>query len=238
VTDTNKLDALIARWDSNNGKPYKGRLIDWHAYEADSQNIGCMCAQGQVLHLVGGWTPQRLRVAQQSDADKATAKLLNISTAHAVLLRSVNDKIDGAPSIVLTHPEKVLGDQAHIVLAFWRHLDDMTGEQWIAAGNAAWDARNAAGDAAWDAAGNEVGNAARTVARTVVQDAAWDAAGDAAGNASWNAAGACSEIQGARIMREKGQAFTFLPVFGFADPEAVLVADQEKNDGSRRYFKA
>jgi hypothetical protein len=212
VTDTNKLDALIARWDSNNGKPYKGRLIDWHAYEADSQNIGCMCAQGQVLHLVGGWTPQRLRVAKQSDADRATANLLNISVAHAILLRLVNDKIDGAPSIVLTQPEKVLGDQAHIVLAFWRRLDDMTGEQWTAAGDAAGNAaRNAARDAAWNAAG----------------DAAGDAAGNAARNAAWNAAGACSEIQGARIMRKKRQAFTFLPVFGFADPEAVLAAIKE-----------
>lgn len=29
------------------------------------------------------------------------------------------------------------------------------------------------------------------------------------------------EIQGARIMREKGQAFYFLPLFGFADPESI-----------------
>jgi hypothetical protein len=27
-------------------------------------------------------------------------------------------------------------------------------------------------------------------------------------------------------MRERGQAFFFLPMFGFADPEAVLVAEQ------------
>lgn len=33
--------------------------------------------------------------------------------------------------------------------------------------------------------------------------------------------------QGAAVMRAKGQAFYFLPLFGFADPEAVLAADTE-----------
>jgi hypothetical protein len=37
---------LIARWDQNEGKPYKGRLIDWGAYDPDNFSIGCMCAQG------------------------------------------------------------------------------------------------------------------------------------------------------------------------------------------------
>ena len=183
------LAELIARWDSDEGKPYKGNLINWTAYEADPTNIGCMCAQGQVLSVVGGWTADKLRDAEQRDADKATAKLLNISTAHAVLLRLVNDKVDGAPSIVLTHPEKVLGDQAHAVLAFWRHLDRMTAGQW----------------AAWAAA--------------------WAAAMDATGAAAWAVQYASAEIQGARIMREKGQPFYFLPMFGFADSEAVLAAD-------------
>ena len=49
-----------------------------------------------------------------------------------------------------------------------------------------------------------------------VSDAAWAAARDAA-----------NEIQGAAFMREQGQPFFFLPMFGFADPEAVLAADQE-----------
>ena len=180
-----ELAELLARWDSGEGKPYKGKLIDWEAYDGDGSeppsSISCMCAQGQVLHLLGGWEPQRLRDVEQDDADKETAKLLNISTVHAILLRNVNDRVDGAPSIVLTSPQKVLGDQAHVVLAFWRHLDRMTDEQW---------------------------------------DAARDAARDAAANA-------CSEIQGARILREQGKPFFFLPMFGFADPEAVLAADAE-----------
>lgn len=186
---------LIERWNSNEGKPYKGSLIDADTWDGSSNPpLSCMCAQGQVLHVVAGWTPERLRNAQQEEADRATAELLGISRAHAVLLRNINDHQDGAPAIVLTNPEQVIGDQAHIVLAFWRHLDRMAAEQWAAAGAAAWAA---AGAAAWDAA----------------EAAAWDAA--------W----ATAEIMGARIMRERGQPFFFLPAFGFADPEAVLAAE-------------
>jgi hypothetical protein len=200
-----ELKELISLWDSNEGKPYKGRLIDWSEYEGDGEepptNIGCMCAQGQVLHLLGGWSPRKLNGTEQREADKETAKLLGISIAHAVILRRVNDSVDGAPSIVLTNPEKILGDQAHIILAFWKHIDRMTHEDWqkvIAARNAARDvARNAAASSA--------------------AAAAWNAALDAA----WDAALAYSEIQGASVMRECGQPFFFLPMFGFASPEEI-----------------
>src|SRR4249919_881531 len=94
---------ILARWDSGEGKPYKGSLIDFAEYERKPESIGCMCAQGQVLHLLGGWSPTKLRYTEQGKADKATAKLLNISISHSILLRSVNDKVDGAPSIVLTN---------------------------------------------------------------------------------------------------------------------------------------
>jgi hypothetical protein len=222
------LSSLLARWDSNEGKPYKGSLIDWDAYEADPSNIGCMCAQGQVLHLLAGWTPEQLRYTDQDEADRETAERLNISLAHSILLRRINDNADGAPSIVLTHPEKVLGDQAHIVLAFWLHLDRMKAEDWkkvlaarsatqVATQSAAWTiawvaARDAAaffGDIAWD------------VARSATQVAARDAAGYAAWTTARDAAYACSEIQGARILRDKGQPLFFLPMFGFAEPEAI-----------------
>jgi hypothetical protein len=232
---------IIARWDSGDGKPYKGSLIDWSAYEADTDSIGCMCAQGQVLHLIGGWSPTKLRDADQENADKATAKLLNISIAHSILLRSINDSVDGAPSIVLTHPEKVLGDQARVVLAFWLHLDGMKAEDWKkvaaawaaardAARDAAWAAaRDAAWDAAWDAARAAAWDAAWDAARAAAWAAAWAAARAAARDAAWaaaraaarDAAYACSEIQGARLMRERGKPFFFLPMFGFAEPEAI-----------------
>ncbi len=191
------LNDLIERWDSGDGKPFKGELIDWSSYDAGGDSLSCMCAQGQVLHLVGGWEPSRLRETKQDDADREVAKLLNISIAHAILLRQVNDTQDGAPSIVLTNPEKVLGDQAPTILAFWRHLDNMTEAQW---------------DPAWDAA--------RVAAWVAAWDAAWDAARVAADAASY----AVGEIMGARVLREKGTPFFFLPMFGFADPEAVFAA--------------
>ena len=167
-------EELLARWDTDEGKPYKGKLIDMRAYNADPDDIGCMCAQGQALHLIGGWSAEQLRDTAQAEADAATAKLLNISRTHAILLRSVNDTQDGAPAIVLTHPEKIIGDNARTVLAFWLALDGFTAEQW---------------DAAWGAA----------------RDAAW----------------ASNEIQGAGLMLDRGQPFYFLPMFGFANPEAI-----------------
>jgi hypothetical protein len=203
-----ELNELLTRWGTDEGKPYKGSLIDMGSYAPG--NVSCMCAQGQALHLLAGWTPEQLRDAEQAEADLATAKLLNISRAHAVLLRSVNDTQDGAPAIVLTHPERIIGDNARTVLAFWLALDGFTLEQWGAAGDAAWAAAGvAARDAAWAAAG----------------DAAWAAAGVAARDAAWAAAGvaarASNEIQGANLMRDRGQPFYFLPLFGFANPEAI-----------------
>jgi hypothetical protein len=191
-----ELNELLTRWGTDEGKPYKGSLIDMGSYAPG--NVSCMCAQGQALHLLAGWTPEQLRDAEQAEADLATAKLLNISRAHAVLLRSVNDTQDGAPAIVLTHPERIIGDNARTVLAFWLALDGFTLEQW-----------GAAGDAAWAAAG------------VAARDAAWAAAGDAAWAAAGVAARASNEIQGANLMRDRGQPFYFLPLFGFANPEAI-----------------
>jgi hypothetical protein len=191
------LEQMFTRWDSPDGHPYKGTLIDWSAYEANPDSIQCYCAQGQVLHLIGDWSPQKLRDADQRSADLAVAKLLNISRGHAVLLRNVNDSIDGAPSIVLTDPGKVIGDQWSKLLDFWWHLDQMTAEQWAAANAAAnaaasaaaWAAANAAASAAaWAAAGD----AARDAARAAAGDAAWDAAWDAAGAAARTAASAAA----------------------------------------------
>ncbi|MGF7203213.1 hypothetical protein [Sphingobium olei] len=165
-------------------------------------------------------SPRDLYGKNQESADKLTADLLKISRAHAVLLRNVNDGMDGAPSIVLTDPCKVLGDQWSKLLDFWWALDQFTPADWrnvaaardaaraaarAAAGSAAWDAAwdaawaaawdaagDAAWDAAWDAAGDAAGDAARAAARAAAGSAAWDAAGDAAWAAAWDAARAAA----------------------------------------------
>jgi hypothetical protein len=121
------------------------------------------------------------------------------------------------------------GLKGHIVDAFIEHLKSMTNEDWARV-NAAWDAAwDAARDAARSAAGSAAGNAARSAAGNAAGYAAWCAAGDAAWYVSGNAAGhAAGEIQGADLMRKRGQPFFFLPMFGFADEQAVLAALQPK----------
>ncbi len=199
------IEELIAGWDSGDGKPYKGSLFDRAAYEANPDSPACMCAQGQVLHYVAGWDVERLASVNPSEADKAVAKELGISLGHSILLRHVNDKADGAPAIVLTQPEKVLGEHAQLVLAFFKHLDSMDAATGAAAWAAAWDAARAAAwaatgaaawAAAWDAARAAAWDAARAAAWAAAWDAAraaaWDAARAAAWAAAWDATGAAT----------------------------------------------
>ena len=173
------VETVVARWTNSETRPkfWKGKLIGGTGTPEDPI---CRCAQGDVLHFAG-WSDEELRSIEQLKADAAVAKMLGISIAHSILLRNVNDQKDDCPEDVLRAPEKILGPKAQSVLAFWRHLDRMTHDDW----------------------------------RAVMErrDAAWDAAG------------AGSEIQGADLMRERGKPFFFLPLFGFADPEAVIAAD-------------
>jgi hypothetical protein len=218
ITTPTTPDELLDWWPGN--IPFKGELVS---------DDGCMCAQGQALHFLDNMSADDLRQIDQAKADRRVAELFGISRTHAVLLRQVNDGRPGAPSVVIRDPAQVLGDQAHIVLAFWRHLDRMTAKDWdaardaagAAARDAAWDAARAA---AWAAARDAAGDAAWAAAGDAAWDAAGDAAWDAAGDAAW-AAWASNEIQGAAVMRAKGQAFYFLPMFGFADPEAVMMSE-------------
>jgi hypothetical protein len=236
------IKPLIDRWQTDEGKPYKGSLIDMDAYLADPTNPGCMCAQGQVLHYAG-WDADLLNHADQKEADREVAKLLNISNSHAILLRIINDAADGAPATVLTDPGAVLGDHWSKVLDFWWYLDTMTGAAWVAAQAAAWAAageaagaaaRRVAGAAALKAAGAVARAAALKAAGAVARAAALEAAQavaraatshavlQAAGKDSWQSASqAAWEIQGAEIMRRDGNPFYFLPSFGFASPDDI-----------------
>jgi hypothetical protein len=233
---TQTIEQILARWDSGDGKPYKGSLIDWAAYEADPENMGCMCAQGQVLALAGGWDYAKLRDTAQSDADIETAKLLNISRAHAVLLRNINDKADGAPSIVLTDPGKVLGDQWSKLLDFWWMFDGYSAADWhkvaaarVAAGD---DAKVAAWVAAWNAARDAAWDAARDAAAVAAEVAAWVAAKVAAGVAAWNAArDAAGEIQGFDLLIERGHKPFSLPMFGIATPADIPARPADYGNG-------
>ena len=230
------LDARLAHWDTSEGRPFMGQLFNRARYEKNPSDLGCMCAQGQSLHLIGGWTVKMLmELGVQRKADLAVAKLFNISVAHSVLLRQINDSVPGAPSIVLTDPGKVLGDQWSKLLDFWWFCDQVDAAAWSAARAAA---RAAAGDAAWDAAWDAGRDAAWSAARAAARAAAWSAAGDAAGDAAWAAAGdaawdaaraaagdvvgiAAGEIQGAEIFHTVGRPFYFLPLFGITNPDNI-----------------
>jgi len=198
-----QLESLLTRWDSDEGKPYKGSLFDFSSFDGDEntqpENLSCMCAQGQVLAIAGGYVPKQFRGLDQHKADKAVAHILGVSLAHSILLRNINDSADGAPSIVLRDPAKVLGDQWSKLLDFWWMLDQYSEADWRGV-QAAW---GAAGAAAWDAA------------RVAARGAAWDAARVAAGGAAGGAAGdAAGEIQGFELLGERGRDVFFLPMFG------------------------
>ena len=228
MTTPTTVEELLDYWPGS--IPFKGSLV--------SDDGSCMCAQGQALHFLDGMSADDLNNLEQEKADKRVAELFSISRSHSVLLRIVNDRQDGAPSSVIRNPEQILGDQAHVVLGFWRHLDRMTAKDWDAARaaardtawDAAWDAardaaRAAARAAAWDAARAAAWDAARAAARAAAWDAARDAARAAAWDAAWAAAWATNEIQGAEVMRAKSLPFFFLPLLGFENPEAVLTAN-------------
>jgi hypothetical protein len=178
-------ETLLAFWENPRNIPFKNSLISKEPPRDGDEPTTCMCAQGQALYMIGGYSEEDLRNIKQEKADKEVARLLGISVAHSILLRKINDGQPGAPSDVLTNPEKYLGNNYQTVLNFWTFMDSLTEDNWkeVIRRYDALDpaARNAARDAAW--------NAAWGAARY----AAWDAAGDAA----WFAAGyATSELMG------------------------------------------
>jgi hypothetical protein len=125
------------------------------------------------------------------------------------------------------------GPETPTVEAFIQHLKGMTPEQWrvvLVAWDAAWGASNAADDAAREAAWDAASDAARDADWDAEWYAAWETASDAAWDAAaaWAARYAIYEILGATLLRERGQPFYFLPMFGFADPEAVLADASNK----------
>jgi len=216
---TQTIEQMLARWETDEGKPYKGKLVDERAYAQDPTNIGCMCAQGQALHLIGGMPVDEIALLEQREADTRVMEIFSIPRGQAILLRNINDSQDGAPAIVITHPDKVLGDQAQAVLTFFRYIDSLDNAGWqkvaaarAAARDAAWAAaRAAARDAAWAAAGDAAGDAAFAGAWAAAFAGAWAAARDAAFAGAW----AANEIQGASILEKDGKPLFFLSIFGF-----------------------
>jgi len=201
------IETMVSRWSGLERPLFKGKLID---------GDGCKCAQGDVL-ACAGFTDDQLRAMTQDKADAEVAAILGISRTHAVLLRNVNDKVGGAPQLVLSDPAQIVGDKAPILLAFWLHLDGLSATAWAAARAAAWDAAWAT---AWDAARDAAWAAARAAARAAAWATAWDAARDAAAYAS-------SEIQGIDLLEKQGREPFFLAPFGFKTWDEVRALVKE-----------
>lgn len=200
------IERMVTRWSDPEARPlFRGKLIHWD---------GSCCAQGDVLRVCGV-SDDSLRAMEQADADRRVARELGISIAHSVLLRQINDDQDDCPQDVLAHPERVLGPEAPRILAFWRHLDTLTQDQWAAARDAAMPAARASNKDANN-------DAARAAAR---DDAVWATTRDAINDATWNqwavardtawaAVWATHEVRSA----SKLEKFYFLPLFGIDDP--------------------
>ena len=100
------------------------------------------------------------------------------------------------PIISRTHAallKTMLGENSETVLAFWRHLDRMTGADWSAIPRGTSDA---AGDAAEDAATYAVSGSAFAIVGEVVNDTAIVIASSVRHSAGWFADCATAEIVG------------------------------------------
>jgi hypothetical protein len=123
-------ETLLAFWEDPRNIPFKGSLISEEPSKDGETPTTCMYAQGQALYKIGGYTEDDLRSIAQDKADREVARLLDISVAHSVLLRLINDGQPGAPSDVLTSPEKYLGKNCHAVMKFWWFIDSLDKGQW------------------------------------------------------------------------------------------------------------
>jgi hypothetical protein len=163
---------IVSYWETQRDIPFKGELIS----RDDDGNV-CMCAQGQVLYKLGGYTEEQLFDMSTYTADKETARILGISLTHSVFLRRINDKCEGSPQDVLSNPAKYLGPNWENVLNFWIYLDTLSIEE-RGEMNERYRAldlkvRNSAIFAASVAAGEVVGENFRNAACS----AAWDITG-------------------------------------------------------------
>jgi hypothetical protein len=161
---------IVSYWETQRDIPFKGQLIN----KDDNGNV-CMCAQGQALHIVGGYTEEQLFDMSISKADKETARILGISLSHSVFLKLINDNCEGSPQDVLSNPAKYLGSNFEQVLDFWFYLETLSDREKMNNRYHALDSK--VRNSVWFAASN----AAEEVVGEEFSDAAWDAAWDITG---------------------------------------------------------
>jgi hypothetical protein len=154
---------IVSYWKNSRVIPFKRKLIS----KDDNGNV-CMCAQGQVLHIVGGYTEKQLFEMETNISDKETARILGISLSHSVFLRMINDTCEGSPQDVLSNPAKYLGPNWEDVLNFWIYIVTLSDEEkeemrqcYLALDE---NMRDSAWDVAWNSAEEVVGEEIRNTA--------------------------------------------------------------------------
>jgi hypothetical protein len=161
----------------------------------------------------------------------ATAELLGISRGHAILFYRFADDGNVGNSIVLTRPEQVIGENAKLILAFFKYLDAATTCDWqryaFAAANV--DRRsgakanyivNKAAKTSHLYSWGDVSDAGALVAHIATDGRAVEAYANL-GSVCWSSHCAASEIQGYKILAAQGKPLFFLPLFGFKSIEAL-----------------
>lgn len=208
----NSITELLASWETAEGEPLKGDLIDISRYKRG--DLSCMCAQGQLLYVVGKWSAERLTCTSQGKADTAVARLLNISRGHAILLRKINDQEEGSPALVLTDPSRIIGRAWNTMLDFWWYLDELEQGKYELTDELSdnLEAFKAASNAARYATGWSVcWSISRQVVKATTNE---EVVLHVVSGATW-------ELLGARTLRELNLPFVFLPMLGFESPEAL-----------------
>jgi hypothetical protein len=242
------VDELLDYWPGN--IPFKGDLVSEDGSCMCAQGQALHFLDGVTSAALRHYTQTTAdkRVAELFGISRAHSVLLRIVNdrqdgAPTSVIRNPQQVLGDQAQCVLAFWRHL----DRMTAAAWEAAGEAAGEEARAAAGAA------AGEAAWEAAWEAAGEAARAAAGAAAGETAWEAAGAAAreaagaaaGETAWEAAGAAAreaaraaagaaagaaawatnEIQGAAVMRAKGLPFFFLPLFGFADPEAVMAAD-------------
>jgi hypothetical protein len=222
------IQDIIKGWQTGELQPCKDILLDCDAYNNGASLLSCLCAQGQILHLIGGFKPEDFDYIEQEEVDEKVATILNISRAHSVLLRQINDNRGDPCFVVLTNPAEVLGNQWSKLLDFWWMLDNYSKDDWVRvkkAHNEAWTATTEEDLIEIQIA---IKTAVRIAAGWDAEEAAWDATASAVYDMLPYArheremrkmvkragALASAEIQSYAQLTQENQKPFFLPMFG------------------------
>lgn len=129
-TPNTAIETMLKFWeDPRNTPTVKGFFIKDDPPKEGEPITACMCAQGQVLHIIGGYSPEALKEIEVHEGEQEVAKLLGISLTHSILIQMVNDRRDDPSPEVLSNPEKFLGENYQKVLDFWVAIDQLTTSQ-------------------------------------------------------------------------------------------------------------